>query len=282
MRQHIGFGQSQMTTAGKRARIIAALTDNPNAARVDREIGGVSYETVWRIAKAAGIALAGHRAAKNQDQAVVERRELIIAALRENPNAQEVGRRLGVNVGTVWRVARVAGIRLAAAKTTRPRRISPEERQQIIAALEENPHAGEVARQTGVQQQTIKRIAEAAAIELRGGKAKYQLAASKITQIVDALQRNPNVRQVAREIGDVSPMVVMRIAKGRLPLPNGAKISAEQRTKIIAALRENPNAAEVARQIGGVNRKTIWRIAKATGIALAPAPRSAKQQDQNS
>ena len=49
----------------KRAQIIAALKDNPNATQIAREIGGVSHTTVGRIAKAAGIALAAGKAARN-------------------------------------------------------------------------------------------------------------------------------------------------------------------------------------------------------------------------
>jgi transposase-like protein len=44
-------------SAEMRARIIAALRENPNAAQVAQQIGGVSRMTVWKIAKAAGIDL---------------------------------------------------------------------------------------------------------------------------------------------------------------------------------------------------------------------------------
>jgi hypothetical protein len=40
-----------------RAAIIAALRADPNARRVANKIGGASYKTVLRIAKAAGITL---------------------------------------------------------------------------------------------------------------------------------------------------------------------------------------------------------------------------------
>jgi hypothetical protein len=47
----------------KRAQIIAALRDSPNASQVAKQIGGVSRMTVWKIAKAANIRLGTHRVA---------------------------------------------------------------------------------------------------------------------------------------------------------------------------------------------------------------------------
>ena len=43
--------------AEKRVQIIAALKNNPNAAEVARQVGGVSRMTVWKIAKVIGIKL---------------------------------------------------------------------------------------------------------------------------------------------------------------------------------------------------------------------------------
>jgi hypothetical protein len=43
--------------AEKRAQIIAALKNNPNAAQIARQVGGVSRMTVWKIAKAERIEL---------------------------------------------------------------------------------------------------------------------------------------------------------------------------------------------------------------------------------
>jgi hypothetical protein len=42
-------------------KIIAALKANPNAGAVARQVGGVSHQTVWKIAKKAGIALRARR-----------------------------------------------------------------------------------------------------------------------------------------------------------------------------------------------------------------------------
>jgi hypothetical protein len=50
----------------KRAQIIAALKDNPNASAVTRLVGGVSQPTVWRIAKQTSIKLAAGQAAKGR------------------------------------------------------------------------------------------------------------------------------------------------------------------------------------------------------------------------
>ena len=53
-----GFAMRQIISEEKRRQIIAALKDNPNAAAVAKQIGGVSHTKVGKIAKAAGIALA--------------------------------------------------------------------------------------------------------------------------------------------------------------------------------------------------------------------------------
>jgi hypothetical protein len=51
-------------TPEKRALIVTALRDNPNASQVSRDIGEVSRMTVWKIAKAAGISLPADRATR--------------------------------------------------------------------------------------------------------------------------------------------------------------------------------------------------------------------------
>jgi hypothetical protein len=47
----------------KRAKIVEALKNNPNATAVARQMGDVSLATVWNIAKQEGIELAGRKAA---------------------------------------------------------------------------------------------------------------------------------------------------------------------------------------------------------------------------
>jgi len=54
----------------KRAEIIAALRDNPNASQVARQIGSVSRMTVWKIAKVAGISLRTSRVARRPSPTV--------------------------------------------------------------------------------------------------------------------------------------------------------------------------------------------------------------------
>ena len=77
--------------------------------RVARKISGVSNTTVGKIAKAAGITLAG---AEHGKRLSAEKRAHIIAALKANPNEAEVAKQIGgvTHVG-VWKIAKVAGIR---------------------------------------------------------------------------------------------------------------------------------------------------------------------------
>jgi transposase-like protein len=109
-----------MLPAERRARIIAALKNNPNAAQVARQIGDVSPWTVRRFAKAASIVLSVGKVSKGHHRVSIETRAQIIAALQSNPNAAQVARQIGgVSRMTVWKIARVAGIDLTAGQASR-------------------------------------------------------------------------------------------------------------------------------------------------------------------
>jgi transposase-like protein len=60
-----GAEYGKRLSAEKRAQIITALKDNPNATQVARKIGGVTRVGVWNIAKAAGIELTRGKAARD-------------------------------------------------------------------------------------------------------------------------------------------------------------------------------------------------------------------------
>ena len=113
----VGAGYGKQLSAEQRAQIIAALKTNPNAAAVAKQIGGVSHMTVGRIARAAGIALAGAEYGKRLS---AEKRAQIIAALKTNPNAAAVGKQIGgVSHVVVWKIAKAAGIELTRGKAAR-------------------------------------------------------------------------------------------------------------------------------------------------------------------
>jgi transposase-like protein len=211
-------------TPEKRAKIIAALKANPNASAVARQTGGVSNHTVGKIARRAGIRLA---AATGERRVVTpQKRAKIIAALKANPNGRAVARQVGgVSNFTVGKIAKKAGIDLAAAEAAR-RVVTPEKRAKIIAALKANPNASAVARQiSGVSSQSIRKIAKQIGIDLAAAQAAGQAA--------------------------------------RRTLPP------ERRAKIIAALKANPNARAVAGQVGGACYGTVKLIAKQAGIRLS-------------
>ena len=151
----------------KHAQIIAALKDNPNAKQVAQKIGGVSHTKVGKIAKAAGITLA---AAESGKRLSAKQRAQIIGVLKANPNKTQAARKIGVSRTTVGKIAKAAGITLAAAESGK--RLSADERAQIIGALKANPNASEVAKQiVGVSHVAVWKIAKAAGIELTRGKA---------------------------------------------------------------------------------------------------------------
>jgi transposase-like protein len=140
----------------KRGQIIAALQVNPNAHGVAREVGGVNYDTVWRIAKKLNIKLTAGRAAQGRKMPS-KNRARIIAALKLNPNASEVARQIGgVSLATVYKIAKQLGL-----GRRKDRRMRPEMRPRIIAALKLNPNPSEVARQVGsVGKSTVYKIAK--------------------------------------------------------------------------------------------------------------------------
>lgn len=100
-----------------------------------------------------------------------------------------------------------------------------DDREAIIAALEANPNASQVARQIGMSQWTVRRIAKAAGIELTAGNPG--LPAAKRERIIAALTATPNARQVAREIGGVSYMTVTNIARAA-----GIRLAASRPRKV--------------------------------------------------
>ena len=145
-----------------------------------------------------------------------EKRRQIIAALKDNPNATQVAREVGgANYRTVVRLAEGAGIELTAGKAARGRRgISPEMYAQIISELENNPNATQVARKiSGVSNTTVGKIAKAAGITLAGAEHGKRLSAEKRAQIIAALKANPNAAEVAKQIGGVTHVGVLKIAK---------------------------------------------------------------------
>ena len=92
-----------------RTKIIAALEADPDTVRVARKFD-LKRVTVWQIGRAAGIRFSGRRIA-------TDKRATIVAALKVNPNARQVG---GVSHATVCTIARAEGISLAKASDARP------------------------------------------------------------------------------------------------------------------------------------------------------------------
>src|SRR6185437_8102178 len=116
------------------------------------------------------------------------------------------------------KVAKAAGIELIAGKAVvKQPRLSAEMRAKIIAALEKNSNATQVAKKIGgVTRGTVSEIAKAAGIELAAGKVaggQPQLSAKMRAKIIAALEKNSNAAWVANEIGGVSKSTVHKIAK---------------------------------------------------------------------
>jgi hypothetical protein len=99
------------------------------------------------------------------------KRAEIITALKVNGNAYAVARQVGgVDSRSVWKIAKDESIELISNRGGR--HLPAEKRVEIIAALNVNPNAKQVARQVGgVSRVGVWKIAKAAGIELSAGKA---------------------------------------------------------------------------------------------------------------
>ena len=111
-----------------------------------------------------------------------EKRRQIIAALKDNPNATQIARKIGsVSHTKVGKIAKAAGITLPVAESGK--RLSAEQRAQIIDALKANPNTAAVAKQIGgVTQVGVWKIAKAAGIELTRGKAARDHRPNKVSR----------------------------------------------------------------------------------------------------
>jgi hypothetical protein len=124
----------------KRIVIIAALKATPNVSHVFHSVGkrmGVSYGSIWNIAAAEGIELV--RYSRQWGKAFVARgtRLRVIAALKANPNALQVARKLHIKRDTVWRIAQQEGIELSQGRAAYQKKCA-----KIIEALKSNPNGG--------------------------------------------------------------------------------------------------------------------------------------------
>jgi hypothetical protein len=100
----------------KSAQILNRLKENPNTREVAAEVGGVSHQTVWRIAKQAGLELTA--GPKKGVRMRPEQYAQIIGALEANRNASAVARQVGgVTRATVWKIAKQAGLELPRRKS---------------------------------------------------------------------------------------------------------------------------------------------------------------------
>src|SRR6516164_3765380 len=121
----------------KRMKIVAALKATPNVSHVFHSIGkriGVSYASVWNIAAAEGIELVRFTRQWGKPFLSQKTRLRIVAALKANPNALQVARKLRVKHDTVLRVAQEEGIELSLGRAAYEKKWA-----KITEALKSNP-----------------------------------------------------------------------------------------------------------------------------------------------
>ena len=77
-------------------------------------------------------------------------------------------------------------------------KITTEQEEQIVAALTANPHATQVARDTGWSFSTVWRVADRAAIELTAGRetmGRKRLSPEQRAKVIEARRANPDAPQ---------------------------------------------------------------------------------------
>ena len=151
------MGRPVTITVEKVEAIVGALSANPHAAQVTRDIGGVSVSTVVRVAHAAKVELTagrktmGRRLPDEQHRRLLEMRQ-------QHPDATEIAlaAMVGVSRSTVHRLAP----REAGRKRT-GRGLSAEQRGRVLEARQLYPKAteAELAAIAGVSRSSVHRIA---------------------------------------------------------------------------------------------------------------------------
>jgi hypothetical protein len=100
--------------------------------------------------------------------------------------------------------------------------LTPEKEEEILAALERDPHASRVARALrDVSYATVWRVADRAGIELTAGRetmGRPRLPPEVWAKVEDAVRAHPEATQLelARRIG-VSRSTVGRVVRARRP-----------------------------------------------------------------
>lgn len=154
------MGRSITITVEKIEAIVGALTANPHATQVTRDIGGVSVSTVVRIAHMAKVELTAGRKTMGRPLAP-ERHRRLLEARQQYPDATEIAlaAMVGVSRSTVHRFApREAGRK-------RPGRgLSAEQRGRVLEARQLYPKATEAALAAiaEVSRSSVHRIASGA------------------------------------------------------------------------------------------------------------------------
>jgi uncharacterized protein YerC len=90
--------------------------------------------------------------------------------------------------------------------------LAKEERDRILKALKRDPNFSSVARETGASISTVARVAAANNIRPKSHRGT-RVSEEKRREVIEALERTPNYRAVAAEVGDITHKTVSKIAK---------------------------------------------------------------------
>ena len=148
----------------KRIVITAALKATPNVSHVFPSVGrrmGVSRSSVLNIPAAEWIELVRCSRQWGKPFVAPKPRLRIIAALKANPNALQVAKKVRRKFDTVWKIAQEEGIELSQGRAAYEKRCA-----KITEALKSNPNAPQVSRELDVDYYAVYRAARRAHIKL--------------------------------------------------------------------------------------------------------------------
>ncbi len=154
-------------------------------------------------------------------------------------------------------------------------RLPPEKKQQAIEMLRQgNKTQATIARELGISQKTVSRIAEDAGAMTEASRRRGEMEAIRPQAIAMLRQGNKTQATIARELG-ISILTVSRIAanEGVEAAPTRRRAEVEAKTpQAIEMLRQgNKTQATIASELG-ISPKTVSRISEDAG-AMTEASR---------
>lgn len=144
------------------------------------------------------------------------------------------------------------------------RPVPPEIRARITERLRENPDKSEVAREFGLNSNTIRKIAKRPDM----GHYGHRVPPDVRRKVVERLHENPDAEAVATEF-KLSKMTVCRYARAaKIPLKRAPDTVSKRNKEIIAARQAGGKPTQLARRFG-ISGVHVHKVLREAGVAPA-------------